>query len=1105
MRFVAPFVFAALLLAVGSADRLGAASAEVYGVVVSNDRRPLRDVEVGLIDLSSGRVLVDHTDIAGAFAFRELPTGRYSLSFELDGYAAARFGPYELLPDSPREIAPVLEPLAPPLTRPRAGLENIALEYGMVREQIVDMPILLGSEGRTATDKLLLLVPGLTPVEALEVDPNSGRAAAVSANGSRRSAINYQLDGASNNAQNRLTGAQAGTFAPPPNALETFRVITHTYSAAEGRNAGAVVRASTRSGGENWHGGLRGYVRPHQRSVESFNGSSDSLGGWAAGGQVGGPLSAKRKLHLFADAEGWRTTRRQSEVASVLSLAERSGELSTLDPQPLNPVTGAPFPNGIIPPSQLDPLMQKYLDTFLPEPNEGEFLFRGARDLDSSGKTLLTRLDKSGDRFTISASHLVYRSDVLSPLTALQSIAPGSAADRRQLSNNAQVSLTQTLSPNFVQTTRLSGQRLSIASWQGNPDFRGVTANSFGFDFASFGVNPGTIPDLTLYDSDGFQRLLIAPYLSSEESAQTTWQIGHDLEWRRGGFVVRGGALYQQGAWPFKNTENFAGSFSFPAPPEPPIRSRPNGLRNMLLGIPGEYSLQTPRDLNLHWDEFAAYAEGEIRPVRGLQVTIGIRYEAQPPAVDTQDRIAAFRPGATSERFPDTLRNLIFPGDPDGDLGPLPRSTVETRGRNVAPRVGLAWSPTADSRWSRRLLGESGRSVLRASYGQFYDFGAFAGSSAAALFQATYPPFSVDNRFRFPSATAAQGAFRQPFGAIGGSQEAAFRQNIVRYPLLVFDRGFRNAQAHQWNLGLQRLLPGDIFISAVYVGTRSLRLQRQRELNEFVRNPLFGFASVRSMRLFSSLADVREFESTGNSRYNALQLRANRYLRRGLAFDVGYVWSRSDDNGSSVFGEELVTESWTVSNFDRRHNLSATWVWEPSLPRSWPARFSILDRWRVSGVWRWRSGLPLDIRQTEDPTFTFERVGRPDIVGEFERLDPSRTRTFTLQDGRTVTGRFAFDPTVFQAVEPTDFSETRPGNLGRNAFRMHGFQQWDLRLSRPFNLSEQVSTEFGFDFLNVFGNKNWAAPFANIDDPYFGVVRSEGVNRTLQVVIRLDF
>jgi hypothetical protein len=150
-------------------------------------------------------------------------------------------------------------------------------------------------------------------------------------------------------------------------------------------------------------------------------------------------------------------------------------------------------------------------------------------------------------------------------------------------------------------------------------------------------------------------------------------------------------------------------------------------------------------------------------------------------------------------------------------------------------------------------------------------------------------------------------------------------------------------------------------------------------------------------------------------------------------------------------------------------------------------------------------GLPLDIRQTQDPTASFEKIGRPDLAGEFVLLDPSEVRTFTLRDGRTLSGRFAFDPTVFQRVTPTSFTDLRPGSVGRNAFTSRGFQQWDLRLARPVAVSESTSLYFGADFINLFGNKNWGTPFNNIDDPYFGIVRAEGLARTLQATIRFIF
>ncbi len=1024
------------------------------------------------------------------------------MAFVHGSYAVLRTGWFEVLPGVPVDVPAVtLRKLQPALTRPRSGLEAVALEFGLVREQIADVPILLGSEGRTAVDKLLHLVPGMNPVAMLEVDPFTGRAATVSANGSRRSFINYQLDGASNNAQNRITGAQAANFGPPPETIETFRVITHTYSAREGRNAGAVVLPTFRNTEEQWHGQIRAYWRPGwSRSLGSFDSSADEIDGWAGGGKITGPIWRRKKLYFLTDVESWSTKRHHDSTTEVLTNAERAGDFSDAGEVSVDPLTGTPFPQGRIPADRLNPLMQKYLETFLPRANLTERHARTHADLHSNGQTALAKIDKHSPKLSLRGSHYLYRNRVREPITETLLTTPGTVDNRRQIANNGQFSVTYISSPDFVQTGRIGVQRLSIARRQGHSEFGVTPAQEFGFEY--FGGNPGTIPDVTLWTDTGIPRFQIAPFLGSENSTQTTVQAGHDAEYRKSGMVVRGGLLFQRGIWPFTNTENFAGSFSFPAPPEPPIRARSDGLRDLLLGYPGEFRLQTPRSLDLRWYEFAAYGETEVHPLRSLQVTLGFRAELQPPAVDLQDRIAAFRTGTQSKRFPKSLPNLIFPGDIDPDFGPLPRSTVVTKGRNYAPRVGIAYSPTWDHRLSRWILGESGRSVFRGSYGLFYDHGTFAGASASALFQATYPPFSVDNRFTLGQT---EGSFQAPFTALATNDPVQFVPSIVRYPIRVFDRGFQNARAYHWNFSWQRLLPGRVFVSGSYLGTRAQRLQRQREINTFVHNPLRSFAFVRNMRLFSRYRDIRSFESSGRSKYEAVQIRANRYLYRGIAFDASYSWSRSFDNGSTVFGDELINEDWTFSDFDRRHTVIATWFYQVRLPRGWVDAARWADRWSVSGVWRLRSGLPLDIRQAEDPTFTFERVGRPDLVGGFRLLDPSQTRTFTTADGREVSGRFAFDPTAFSPVIPKDFDETRPGTSKRNAYRLPSFQQWDLRISRPIETGEFLTMEFGFDLLNVFNNKNWAAPFGSIDHPFFGIVRQEGVGRVYQAALKFQF
>ena len=1101
MRHAVQYGFLVALL-LWPLDSASGNAGEVAGHVLDERQAPLAGVEARLINLGSGQVLRDRTGPGGTFLFEAVGAGRYSLALLHDRYTAWRSGPFEVLPGIPVAIPPVvMQQLRPASTRPRSGLEEMALEYGLVREQIESLPIVIGSEGRTTVDKLLHLVPGMTPTTSLDVDPFTGRAAAVSANGSRSSFINYKLDGATNNAQNRITGAQAANFGPVPEAIESLRVITHTYSAGEGRNAGAVVDPRFRSGTDIWHGRLRGYMRPSwNESLGTFDGSRDRVGGYVGGGQVGGPLWPRHRIYAFVDGESWLTSRGRESLRRVLSDNERSGNFFGFERLPTDPLSGQDFPNGRIPAYRLDPLMQKYLATFVPRANLDGGWVQASETLKSHGQVLLARLDRRSKTLAHYLSHYVYSNRVREPTTEPFTASPGTIANRRQVSNHAQYAMTHTVSPYFVQTLRLAMQRLSSEQRRGHTTFGDMPAQDFGFEYLD--LRPGTIPNVRLWHDTGQLQLHVAPFIDSENSVQTTLQLRHDMEFRHRRQALRVGLLMQQGSWPFTNTENPAGSFSFPAPPEPPSRFRGQGLRDMLLGRPGEYRLQTPRSLDLRWQELAAFAEAEVRPWRDLKLTFGVRVEEQPPATDRWDRLMTFREGTQSVRYPDSPPNLLFPGDTDPEGNVLPRSTLVSLGRNFSPRIGIAYSPSWDRKAARWLLGESGRSVFRAAYGVFFDHGTFAGSSAAALFQATYPPFSVDNRFALRNPA---GAFQAPIAALPSLKPTTFRPKVVRYPILVFDPHFENARAQHWNLSWQRLLPGRVFLTASYLGTRSLRLQQQRELNIFVRNPLRSFGSVRNMRRFSRFGNIRRFESSGGARYEAVQLRANRYLHRGLALDVGYSWSQSFDNGSTVFGDELVGEDWTFSNFDRRHSLTAIWQYRVRLPRRWTERARWSDRWSVSGIWRWRSGLPLDIRQTEDPTYTFEQVGRPDRVGKYALLDPRIVRTYTLEGGRQITGRFAFDPHAFRAVRPRSFQDLREGTSRRNEYRLGGFQQWDIRFARPIEVGEAVSMEIGFDLLNAFGHRNWAAPFSNIDHVYFGVARMSGLGRTVQTALRLQF
>ena len=173
----------------------------------------------------------------------------------------------------------------------------------------------------------------------------------------------------------------------------------------------------------------------------------------------------------------------------------------------------------------------------------------------ADGEMFLGRLDWRPGDWAIHWSYFNFQNRVVEPAFDPLS-TPGLAVRRRQRAQNAQLSLTYTPTPRLVNTVRVAGQRLTSNHRRGQPDFLETSAESFGFDFVTYGADPQTLPDITILDHDGTERLRVAPFLFSESSAQTGFQIRDDVSYRLGALVLRAGALARRGIWPFSNAEN---------------------------------------------------------------------------------------------------------------------------------------------------------------------------------------------------------------------------------------------------------------------------------------------------------------------------------------------------------------------------------------------------------------------------------------------------------------------------------------------------------------------------------------------------------------------
>ena len=87
----------------------------------------------------------------------------------------------------------------------------------------------------------------------------------------RNQSNNFLLDGASNND----TFNTGFVLRPPPDAIEEFKILTHSYSAEYGRNAGSVVNVVTKSGTNQLYGAAWEFNRDDALQARNFFAPAD--------------------------------------------------------------------------------------------------------------------------------------------------------------------------------------------------------------------------------------------------------------------------------------------------------------------------------------------------------------------------------------------------------------------------------------------------------------------------------------------------------------------------------------------------------------------------------------------------------------------------------------------------------------------------------------------------------------------------------------------------------------------------------------------------------------------------------------------------------------
>ena len=304
-------------LGVPSALAQSAGTGAITGTVTDPSNRSVPNATVTLTNVGTGQTRTATTGPAGDYKFSLLPPGNYSLKFSAAGFKTSMVPSVTVnttetaTADQTLQVGAVSESVTVEANVETLQTENSTLGTTVSGSTIQALPMANGnyteilslSAGTNASvDNATSLGKGTQDISANGVDPGSN---------------NFQMDGVAVNNIANSGSSNDGTIytgipIPSPDAIAEFKVQTSTYDASYGRNPGANVNVSTKSGTNDFHGSAFEFFRNSVLNADDFFYDKTSAHPHQVfdqnqfGGTIGGPIK-KDKFFFFFSYRGTRS------------------------------------------------------------------------------------------------------------------------------------------------------------------------------------------------------------------------------------------------------------------------------------------------------------------------------------------------------------------------------------------------------------------------------------------------------------------------------------------------------------------------------------------------------------------------------------------------------------------------------------------------------------------------------------------------------------------------------------------------------------------------------------------------------------------------------
>ncbi|MBZ5665307.1 MAG: TonB-dependent receptor [Acidobacteriia bacterium] len=337
-------VIMAAHLAPRAAGQATVSFAQLNGTILDASGRTVAGAAVTLRDLDTNRTYTASSNAPGFYLVPNLPPGHYELTVESSGFAKYVQTGIPLTVGQTATIDVTLQVAGSSevvkVTTEVPPVETTRSETSQVIDSVhIDN---LPTNGRQFVD-FALLTPGVatgrTSIQSTFTETEVTR---ISFGGMRDLSNAVTVDGA--DYVNLATGSQRST--PSQEAVNEFRVVNNSFGAEYGRALGGIVNIVTKSGTNDLHGSLYGYLSNKAANARSLlqQPQFDAYRRGQFGATLGGPLR-KDKTFFFMNYDGQRLGESPSYPATLvgnldlinaakaaLNLpAENLNELKTLD------------------------------------------------------------------------------------------------------------------------------------------------------------------------------------------------------------------------------------------------------------------------------------------------------------------------------------------------------------------------------------------------------------------------------------------------------------------------------------------------------------------------------------------------------------------------------------------------------------------------------------------------------------------------------------------------------------------------------------------------------------------------------------------------------